>query len=130
MAWGGRGAGPPGGRPHPWGGPRTLEGSADTLELRLSAAGKDGVEVEKVYRLHRNSYVIDVELRVRNAAAQPLTTFAYFQLTHDGKPEGNRNAVAETFGAQSFTGFAIYSDEHKFQKVPPSDVDKGKAEYV
>jgi YidC/Oxa1 family membrane protein insertase len=111
-------------------GPRTLEGSADTLELRLSAAGKDGVEVEKVYRLHRNSYVIDVELRVRNAAAQPLTTFAYFQLTHDGKPEGNRNAVAETFGAQSFTGFAIYSDEHKFQKVPPSDVDKGKAEYV
>jgi YidC/Oxa1 family membrane protein insertase len=109
-------------------GPRALEGSADTLELRLSANGKDGVEVEKTYRFHRNSYVIDVELRVRNPGAAPLTTYGYFQLTHDGKPEGNRNAVAETFGAQSFTGFAVYSDEHKFQKVPPSDVDKGKAD--
>jgi YidC/Oxa1 family membrane protein insertase len=111
-------------------GARSLEGSADTLELELTASGKDGVEVEKVYRLHRNSYVIDVELRVRNPSASPLATFGYFQLTHDGKPEGNRNAVAETFGAQSFTGFAVYSEEHKFQKVPPSDVDKGKAEYV
>jgi YidC/Oxa1 family membrane protein insertase len=111
-------------------GPRSLEGSADTLELRLNAAGKDGVEVEKVYRLHRNSYVIDVELRVRNPGSAPLATFGYFQLTHDGRPEGNRNAVASTFGAQSFTGFAVYSDEHKFQKVPPADVDKDKADYA
>jgi|tagenome__1003787_1003787.scaffolds.fasta_scaffold20930185_2 YidC/Oxa1 family membrane protein insertase len=110
------------------GGARALEGSADTLELRLAANAKDGLEVEKIYRFHRNSYVIDVELRVRNPGAAPLTTYGYFQLTHDGKPEGNRNAVAETFGAQSFTGFAVYSDEHKFQKVPPSDVDKGKAD--
>src|SRR4051812_8156505 len=110
------------------GGARALEGSADTLELRLAANAKDGLEVEKIYRFHRNSYVIDVELRVRNPGAAPLTTYGYFQLTHDGKPEGNRNAVAETFGAQSFTGFAVYSDEHKFQKVPASDVDKGKAD--
>src|SRR6185295_3409422 len=111
-------------------GPRALEATADTVEVRLAAAGRDGAEVEKVYRFHRNSYVIDVELRVRNPGATPLATFGYFQLTHDGKPEGNRNAVAETFGAQSFTGFAVYSDEHKFQKVPPSALDKDKAEYV
>jgi YidC/Oxa1 family membrane protein insertase len=111
-------------------GPRALEGAADTLELRLTAPGKDGIEVEKTYRLHRNSYVIDVELKVRNAGAAALSTFGYFQLTHDGKPEGNRNAVAETFGAQSFTGFAVYSDEHKFQKVAPSDIDKGKADFA
>ena len=111
-------------------GPRALEGGADALELRLTAAAKDGVEVEKIYRLHRNSYVIDVELRLRNPGTAPLNTFAYFQLTHDGKPEGNRNAVAETFGAQSFTGFAVYTDEHKFQKVPPADLDKGKADHV
>jgi YidC/Oxa1 family membrane protein insertase len=111
-------------------GPRALEDGADTLELRLVASGKDGVEVEKIYRLHRNSYVVDVELRVRNPGPAPLATYGYFQLTHDGKPEGNRNAVAETFGARSFTGFAVYSDEHKFQKVPPSDLDKDKADYV
>ena len=111
-------------------GPRTLEAGADTVELRLTAAGRDGLEVEKIYRLHRNSYIIDVAMELRNSGAAPVSTYAYFQLTHDGKPEGNRNSVAETFGAQSFTGFAVYSDEHKFQKVAPSDLDKGKGDHI
>jgi YidC/Oxa1 family membrane protein insertase len=111
-------------------GPRSLDANANTLEVHLTATGKDGAEVEKIYRFHRNSYVIDVDLRVRNPGSTPLATYGYFQFTHDGKPEGNRNAVAETFGARSFTGFAVYSDEHKFQKVAPTDIDKDKAEYV
>ena len=111
-------------------GPHALEAGADTLQVRLSAEGKDGLQVEKIYTFHRNSYVIDVTLRVHNRAAAPVTTYAYFQFTHDGKPEGNRNTVAETFGAQSFTGFAVYSAEHKYQKVHPADLDKGKADYV
>jgi YidC/Oxa1 family membrane protein insertase len=111
-------------------GPRALDASADTLQVRLRAQGKDALQVEKVYTFRRNSYVIDVQLRLHNGGATPITTYGYFQLTHDGKPEGNRNSVAETFGAQSFTGFAVYSEEHKFQKVPPADIDKGKADYI
>ena len=111
-------------------GPRTLAAGVDTLELRLTAPGPDGLDVEKIYRLHRNSYLIDVAMELRNRGSAPVSTYAYFQLTHDGKPEGNRNSVAETFGAQSFTGFAVYGDEHKFQKVAPSDLDKGKGDYV
>jgi YidC/Oxa1 family membrane protein insertase len=111
-------------------GPRALAPGADSVELRLSAEGKDGVQVQKVFKFQRNSYVIDVTLEVRNGGAVPISTYAYFQLTHDGKPEGNRNTVAETFGAQSFTGFSIYTEEHKYQKVHPSDLDKGKAEHV
>ena len=110
-------------------GPREL-GSNDSLQVRLRAQGKDGIEVEKIYTFHRNSYVIDVKLQLTNRSAAPVATYAYFQLTHDGKPEGQRNSVAETFGAQSFTGFALYSEEHKFQKVHPADIDKGKADYV
>jgi YidC/Oxa1 family membrane protein insertase len=111
-------------------GARSLAPGVDFLELRLRAQGRDGVEVEKVYTFHRNSYVVDVTLQVRNGGNAPLAAYAYFQLTHDGQPEGKRNSVAETFGTQSFTGFAVYTDEHKFQKVAPADVDKGKADHA
>src|SRR5438067_1836099 len=111
-------------------GPSQLAPGAEDLQLRLTAEGKDGLQAEKTYTFKRNSYIFDLALRVRNGSSNPVATYAYFQLTHDGKPEGQRNSVAETFGAQSFTGFAIYSEEHKYQKVHPADIDKGKADYV
>ena len=111
-------------------GPRTFAAGSDSVELRLSAEGKDGVQVQKIFTFHRNSYVIDLTMELRNGGAAAVNTYAYFQLTHDGKPEGNRNSVAETFGAQSFTGFSVYTEEHKYQKVHPSDLDKGKADHV
>jgi YidC/Oxa1 family membrane protein insertase len=111
-------------------GPRALEAGAESIEVRLLAQGRDGLEVQKVYTFRRDSYVLGVSLTMRNAGQAPATGYAYFQLTHDGKPEGNRNTVAETFGAQSFTGFAVYSDERKFEKVHPSDLDKGKPDFI
>ena len=106
----------------------TLEAGKDTLEVRLTGAGRDGVSVEKVYTFKRDSYVIDLALQVHNRSAEGLTPYAYFQLTHDGKPTSNINSVAETFGAQSFTGFAIYTAEKAFEKIHPSDLDKAKFE--
>jgi len=111
-------------------GPRVLASGNDALEVRLHASGKNGLEIEKIYRFKRGSYVIDLVLEIHNRGTAPAAAYAYYQLTHDGKPEGNRNSVAETFGAQSFTGFAVYTDEHKYNKVPPADLDKGKADYV
>jgi YidC/Oxa1 family membrane protein insertase len=111
-------------------GERSLPAGSDTLELRLSATGKDGLEVQKIYTFRRNSYLIDVALEIRNAGAAAASAYAYFQLTHDGKPESNTNTVSETFGARSFTGFAVYTDEQKFQKVHPSDLDDGEHDHV
>jgi len=112
-------------------GERTLAPGRDSLELRLTSQGRDGVEVQKVYTFKRNSYVIDISVEVRNADTKPLSTYAYFQLTHDGRPQANgSNSLAQSFGAQSFTGFAVFTNEHKFEKVHPSDLDKGKAEHV
>jgi YidC/Oxa1 family membrane protein insertase len=105
-----------------------LEPGKDAVELRLTAAGRDGLSVEKVYTFKRDSYVIDLSLQVHNRGKENLTPYAYFQLTHDGKPTSNVNSVAETFGAQSFTGFAIYTAEKAFEKVHPSDLDKAKFE--
>jgi YidC/Oxa1 family membrane protein insertase len=111
-------------------GERALAAGANAFELRFTATGKDGLEVQKVYTFRRGSYVVDVALEIRNPGASTLATYSYFQLTHDGKPDANPNTVAETFGAQSFIGFAVYTDERKFEKVHPSDLDKGNAEHV
>ena len=107
-------------------GERTLAPGADRVEVRFAAQGRDGLEVQKVYTFKRDSYVIDVSLELRNPRAQPLNAYAYFQLTHDGRPLSDSNTLAHSFGAQSYTGFALYSKEHAFEKVPPSDLDKNK----
>jgi YidC/Oxa1 family membrane protein insertase len=111
-------------------GERTLAPGRDEVAVQLVANGKDGLEVRKSYTFKRNSYVVDVALELRNPNAAPAAAYAYFQLTHDGKPETNTTTVAETFGAQSFIGFAVYTDERKFEKIHLSDLDKGKADYV
>ena len=111
-------------------GERELVPGRDVVEVRLTAPGKDGLEVSKIYRFKRDSYVIDVVLELRNTGAAPVSAYGYFQLTHDGKHESNTNTVAETFGAQSFTGFATYTEERKFEKIPPSDLDRAKAEHA
>ena len=111
-------------------GDRVLAPGQDSIELRLTAQGRDGLEVEKVYTFRRNSYVIDVAFRLRNASSSPVSTYAYFQLTHDGKPAADADTIAQQFGAQSFTGFAVFSEARKFEKIAPSDIDEGNPEHV
>jgi len=110
-------------------GESTLAPGHDSVEVRLSAQGRDGVQVNKIYTFHRNSYLVDVALEIRNSGTAPVSSYAYFQLTHDGKASGDTHTLAQSFGAQSFTGFAVFTDEHKYQKIHPADVDKGKTDY-
>ncbi|HXM83152.1 MAG TPA: membrane protein insertase YidC [Burkholderiales bacterium] len=111
-------------------GERSLPHGQDTVELRLSATGRDGAQVQKVYTFRRNSYVIDIALELSNSGNAPLAAYAYFQVTHDGKHDVTGSSLAQSFGAQSFTGFAIYTNEGKFEKIPPADLDKGKGEHT
>lgn len=111
-------------------GDRSLGEGKNTLELRLGAEGKDGLSVEKVYTFKRDSYTVDVALEIRNAGPAPVTPHAYFQLTHDGKQAAGGSSLAQSFGAQSFNGFAEYTTEKKFEKIQYSDIDKGKLDHV
>ena len=111
-------------------GERTLADGADEVRVALFAQGSDGLQVEKVYSFRRDSYTIGVSLALQNAGSKPVSSHAYFQLTHDGKATSTGNSVANTFGAQSFVGFSQYTGERKFVKVQFSDLDKGKTDYV
>ncbi|HZQ72772.1 MAG TPA: membrane protein insertase YidC [Burkholderiales bacterium] len=108
----------------------TLKPGQDSIEVHLSAAAPNGLTAEKTYTFRRDSYVIGVTLDLHNGGAAPVSTYAYFQLIHDGKEESSGHSMAQSFGARSFTGFAAYSNEHKYQKEPLEDIDKGKSDLV
>ena len=52
-------------------GERALAPGKDAFELRFTATGKDGLEVQKVYTFRRGSYVVDVALEIRNPGSAP-----------------------------------------------------------
>ena len=105
-----------------------LQPGTDAVQVRFKAQGRDGVTAEKTYTFKRDSYVVDVTLDIRNQGPAAVTPYAYFQLTHDGKGSSSLSKVAETFGAQSFIGFGVYTADKAFEKVHPSDLDKAKFE--
>ncbi len=111
-------------------GERSLGAGESALQVRLSAVGRDGLAVDKVYTFRRDNYLVDVAFELKNGGSSAISPYAYFQLTHNGKPQDNSNSVAQSFGAQSFTGFAEYTGEKKFEKIDFSDVDKGKPSHV
>jgi YidC/Oxa1 family membrane protein insertase len=75
-----------------------------------------------VFTFHRDSYLIGVRYEIANLAAVPLQTFAYFQITRDGKPAGDDQRFVSTFN-----GPAFYTDADKFHKVNFADIEKGNA---
>jgi YidC/Oxa1 family membrane protein insertase len=102
-------------------GERVLSPGADRLEVRLEAQTPEGVRVAKILSFRRSSYQIDIAEEIANGTSSPITTYAYFQITRDGKsPAGDPHM------AQTYTGAALYTEQDKFQKISFSDIDKGK----
>ena len=102
-----------------------LSGSADQLQVKLTADGANGIKVTKLLTFHKGSYVIDVAYEIENNTAAALnTSSAYFQFIRDGvDPVGGSKMVP------TYTGAAVYTEKEKFQKVGFSDIDKAKVNY-
>ena len=102
-----------------------LADGQDKVELRMTAAGPDGVTVTKVLTFTRGSYRIDTRFEIANNGSAPVAAHAYFQLLRDGKAVSAGTSMLSTF-----TGPAFYTEAGKYQKVDFSDIDKGKAKFV
>jgi YidC/Oxa1 family membrane protein insertase len=104
-------------------GPYQLKPGEDAVQVRLAAPPVNGTVVEKIYTFRRGSYVVDVAFSIRSEGAAPIAPFAYYQFQRDGKaPEGEQRFL------YTYTGPAVYTEATKFQKLPFSDIEKGKAE--
>jgi len=101
-----------------------LADGQDSLDVRLNAPVVDGVEVNKVYRFRRDSYLIDVGFEIVNRSAAAVQPYVYFQIARDGKPPAGDSAMMPTF-----TGVAVYTDKEKFQKLSFEEIAKAKTSY-
>jgi YidC/Oxa1 family membrane protein insertase len=101
-------------------GPRELAAGQDKLELKLAATTPAGEKVVQTLTFHRGSYVIDADFEVTNTRSEPVTPFAYYQLTRDIKtavPQSSWTPV-------SYTGPVVYNETDKFKKVDFGEIDK------
>ncbi len=104
----------------PVAGPRTLSDDQKTLRVSLESPVKGGVKVVKTYTFTRGSYVIGVDTKVENVGTVPVKPSLYMELVRDSE------SVETPRFSHTFIGPAVYTDQHHFQKVTFSDIDKNK----
>ncbi|MDO8892840.1 MAG: membrane protein insertase YidC [Sulfurimicrobium sp.] len=95
-------------------------GSSD-LKVKLSAPISSGIQVDKIFTFHRDSYVVDVEYQIRNGSENAISPHAYYQLVRDDSASKGDSMFISTYA-----GPAIYTENQKFQKVSFSDIEKNK----
>ncbi|RKP44077.1 membrane protein insertase YidC [Pararobbsia silviterrae] len=105
-------------------GPTTLADGQDTLTVRFESPEKGGLKLVKTYTFTRGSYVIGVNQQIVNAGTAPANPSLYLELVRDSQP------VETPRFSHTFIGPAVYTDQHHFQKITFSDIDKNKAEFA
>jgi YidC/Oxa1 family membrane protein insertase len=90
----------------------------DSLQVRLSWVGVNGVTVDKVYTFHRNRYDIEVSYEVKNGSTAAITPTVYYQIVHDS--ESNQGSAL----MPTFTGGSYYTEATKFKKLAFNDMEK------
>jgi len=99
-------------------------GDGKTLSIAFESPVKGGVKVIKTYTFTRGSYVINVDTKVQNVGTAPVTPRLYMELVRDNTP------VETPRFSHTFIGPAVYTDQHHFQKIDFSDIDKDKATFT
>jgi len=94
------------------------------LSISFESPVKGGVKVIKTYTFTRGSYVIGVDTKVQNVGTAPVTPRLYMELVRDDSP------VETPRFSHTFIGPAVYTEQHHFQKMTFSDIDKGKEDFA
>ncbi|MBX3608836.1 MAG: membrane protein insertase YidC [Hydrogenophaga sp.] len=105
--------------------PTSLADGQDSVQVRYESAEVGGVKLATTYTIKRGAYDIQVDQEVLNASGAPVKAQLYRQLVRDGSTVESQTPFYSTF-----TGPAVYTTEHKYQKVQFKDIDGDKANYV
>uniref|UniRef100_E6QUQ9 Membrane protein insertase YidC n=1 Tax=mine drainage metagenome TaxID=410659 RepID=E6QUQ9_9ZZZZ len=103
----------------------TLQPGQDTLTVPLLWSDPAiGLQVEKDYVFHRNSYSVDVTWKLNNTGPLTDPVNAYFQFVRDSKQPLGESRVVHTY-----TGPALFTQANKFTKLDFKKLDKGDQDY-
>ncbi len=101
-----------------------LTDGMDQISAKLFWQGPDGVNYEKVYTFHRDSYVIDIDYHVINNSDQDWVGYSYSQF--------KRTPIEDTGGffgrLPSYTGGVVYTPEEKYDKIDFGEMEKANLE--
>ena len=96
------------------------EMTGDTLDVVFEAES-DGLKLTRTYTFNRGTFKIDVEDTVTNISSVAQSPSLYLQITRDNQETGGG-----TYFDNAYNGFAMYTDQHRFQKISFSDIEKKK----
>ena len=92
-----------------------LEDDTEVLEVPLRWNNGNGVEVTKLYRFRRGSYVVEVDQQIRNLGKEDWSARPYHQLQRTPLQQQSRFLY-------TYTGGVLYSPEEKYQKISFDDM--------
>lgn len=105
-------------------GQHNLVDNVHSFQISFESPVKGGVKVVKTYTFTRGSYVIGVDTKIENVTETPIKPIYYMEFVRDSQP------VETPWFSHTFIGPAVYTNEHHFQKILFSDIDKNKQDYV
>lgn len=98
--------------------------TGETLDVVFTAQA-DGLKVVRTYTFRKGSYHILVNDQITNISNEVQSPSQYLQITRDShEPEGG-SAFAHTY-----SGWAVYSDAGRFQKVTFDNIKNNKTDFV
>jgi len=101
----------------------SLQPGQDRLEVPLHWRGPDGVEYTKVLVFERNSFVIGIEYRIRNASETPWKGYFYGQYL--SLPPQKKSGSFFQPRNLSYVGGAVYTPADKYRKIKYGDIQEG-----
>jgi len=104
-----------------------LSDTSDSVSVALTWKSDDGFTVIKTYTFHRNNYVIDMSVDVKNGTAQDWSGRLYRQLQRSDATNDDQSAFIYTY-----TGGVVSYENNKYEKVDFDDMAtwRPEASYV
>ncbi|WP_108674240.1 membrane protein insertase YidC [Candidatus Kinetoplastibacterium sorsogonicusi] len=88
-------------------------------------ANVNNVLLKKIFLINEKSYNIQVIHKLTNNNKETIYPSLYLQIERDGnEPYG----ISKFY--KTFTGFAVFSNKEKFQKISFDDITKNKQKYI